>query len=305
MDPTLTRYFADIRERPPLSREDEAILARRIKRRQGGKTPNDLVECNLGFVVTIASEYRGLGIPFEDLINEGNLGLIEAAHRYDPSRGVRFITYAVWWIRKAILKSIADHSSVVRVPTYRRKKMRQVRDAEQSLRGTLGRAPDREEIAGHLAGAVAHLDNLLNTNPREISLDDPCAPDADRVVRDVIADSGAVCPEGRILRDEDTTLVRRALDGLTDKEKRVVSERYGLTGMRPMTLNEIGQRMGISRERVRQIEVQAKDKIRRCVDRWKRADSPPKEAKAPKRKAAGGCQAGTAEPDLPRASSEV
>src|SRR5436309_10912942 len=158
MDPTLTRYFADIRERPPLSRADEAVLARRIKRRQGGKTPNDLVECNLGFVVTIAAEYRGLGIPFEDLINEGNLGLIEAAHRYDHTRGVRFITYAVWWIRKAILKSIADHSSVVRVPTCRRKQMRQVRGAGESLRGPLGRAPHRAGIAGYLAGAVAQVD---------------------------------------------------------------------------------------------------------------------------------------------------
>jgi len=285
MDPNLTRYFADIRDRPPLSREDEAILARCIRRRRGGKTPNDLVECNLGFVVTIAAEYRGLGLPFEDLINEGNLGLIEAAHRYDPSRGVRFITYAVWWIRKAILKAIADHSSVVRVPTYRRKKMRQVRDAEQSLRGTLGRTPERAEIADHLAGAVAHLDSLLHTTPREISLDDPCAPDAERVVRDVIADAAAICPEARVLRDEDTALVRRALEALTEKERRVVRERYGLSGFRPMTLNEIGQRMGISRERVRQIEVQAKEKIRRSVDRWKRVESPPKEAKSQKRQA--------------------
>jgi RNA polymerase primary sigma factor len=283
MDPNLTRYFADIRDRPPLSREDEAILARCIRRRRSGKTPNDLVECNLGFVVTIAAEYRGLGLPFEDLINEGNLGLIEAAHRYDPSRGVRFITYAVWWIRKAILKAIADHSSVVRVPTYRRKKMRQVRDAEQSLRGTLGRTPDRAEIADHLAGAVAHLDSLLHTTPREISLDDPCAPDAERVVRDVIADAAAICPEDRVLRDEDKTLVRRALEALTEKERRVIRERYGLAGFRPMTLNEIGQRMGISRERVRQIEVQAKEKIRRSVDRWKRVESPPKEAKSQKR----------------------
>ena len=285
MDPNLTRYFADIRDRPPLSREDEAILARCIRRRRGGKTPNDLVECNLGFVVTIAAEYRGLGLPFEDLINEGNLGLIEAAHRYDPSRGVRFITYAVWWIRKAILKAIADHSSVVRVPTYRRKKMRQVRDAEQSLRGTLGRTPERAEIADHLAGAVAHLDSLLHTTPREISLDDPCAPDAERVVRDVIADAAAICPEARVLRDEDTALVRRALEALTEKERRVVRERYGLSGFRPMTLNEIGQRMGISRERVRQIEVQAKEKIRRSVDRWKRVESPPKEAKSQKQQA--------------------
>jgi RNA polymerase primary sigma factor len=284
MDPTLTRYFADIRERPPLSREEEAVLAKTIKRRKGGKSPNDLVECNLGFVVTIAAEYRGLGIPFEDLINEGNLGLIEAAHRYDPARGVRFITYAVWWIRKAILKSVADHSSVVRVPTYRRKKMRLVRDAEQALRGKLGRAPNRAEIAEQLSGAVAHLDHLLNTNPREISLDDPCAPDADRVVRDVIADGSSVSPENRFLRDEDSSLVRRAMSVLTDKERRVIRERYGLSGFRPMTLNEIGQRMDISRERVRQIEVQAKQKIRRSIDRWKRVDSPSKEAKVENKK---------------------
>src|SRR5262245_50254713 len=172
--------------------------------------------------------------------------------------------------------------------------MRQVRDAEQTLRGALGRAPDREEIAGHLAGAVAHLDNLLNTNPREISLDDPCAPDAERVVRDVIADTGAVCPEDRFLRDEDTSLVRRALESLTDKERRVIRERYGLAGFRSMTLNEIGQRMGISRERVRQIEVQAKDKIRRAVDRWKRVESPPKDAKTEKKKSVGKIQVAVA-----------
>ena len=273
MDPNLSRYFADIRERPPLSREDEAVLAQRTKRRQGGKGPNDLVECNLGFVVTVAAEYRGLGIPVEDLINEGNLGLIEAAHRYDPNRGVRFITYAVWWIRKAILKSIADHSSVVRVPTYRRKKMRQMRDAEQTLRGTLGRAPEREEIAEKLESAVSRLDNLLHTNPREISLDDPCAPDAERVVRDVIADTGSACPESRVLTAEDTSLLRRSMDVLSEKERRVIRERFGLAGGRSMTLNEIGQRMGISRERVRQIEAQAKEKIRRSLDRWKSAES--------------------------------
>src|SRR5437867_6902302 len=270
MDPTLTRYFADIRERPPLSREDEVVLARRIKRRQGGKTPNDLVECNLGFVVTIAAEYLGRGIPFEELINEGNLGLIEAAHRYGPGRGVRFITYAVWWIRKALLKSIADHSSVVRVPSYRRKKMRQVRDAEQSLRGSLGRAPDRKELAERLEGAVTALDELLRTNPREISIDDPCAPESDRAVGELIADSSSDYPESRMLREEDSHLVRCAMEGLSEIEKRIIRDRFGMQGKSPLTLSEIGTRLGISRERVRQIEVQAKQKIRQSIHDWKR-----------------------------------
>ena len=142
----LSRYFSDIREHPPLSREQEIELTSRLdKRHQEDK--DLLITSNLGFVITVASEYRGLGIPFEDLINEGNLGLIEAAQRYDPKRGVRFITYAVWWIRKAILKSISDQATVVRIPSYRRKKMRQFRCAEKELLASLGRSPDRAELA--------------------------------------------------------------------------------------------------------------------------------------------------------------
>src|SRR5437867_7449644 len=211
----LSRYFSDIRENPPLSREQEAELTSRL----GNQRPEDkdlLITSNLGFVITVAGEYRGLGIPFEDLINEGNLGLIEAAQRYDPARGVRFITYAVWWIRKAILKAIADHATVVRIPSYRRKKMKQVREAEQSLRGWLGRSPDRRELAERLSGAVAALDELLRTNPREISIDDPCAADSERAVGELIADKGAVCPESRMLREEDGHLVRRAMESLTE-----------------------------------------------------------------------------------------
>src|SRR5437867_8471308 len=190
----LSRYFSDIREHPPLSREAEVELASRLKERR----PEDkdlLITSNLGFVIMVAGEYRGLGIPFEDLINEGNLGLIEAAQRYDPARGVRFITYAVWWIRKTILRAIADHATVVRIPSYRRKKMKQVRDAEQSLRATLGRTPDRKELADRLSGAVAALEEMLRTNPREISIDDPHAPDSERMVGDLIADEAVASPE--------------------------------------------------------------------------------------------------------------
>src|SRR5712691_10301424 len=241
----LSRYFSDIREHPPLSREQEAELASRLK----SCRPEDkdlLITSNLGFVITVASEYRGLGIPFEDLINEGNLGLIEAAQRYDPTRGVRFITYAVWWIRKSILKAISDHATVVRIPSYRRKKMRQVRDAEKSLLGSLGRSPDRSELAERLSGAVAALDELLRTNPREVSIDDPLAPDSDRAIGELIADSSAVCPESRMLREEDGKLVRRAMETLTDIERRILRDRFGMQGKLPLTLSDIGNRIGIS-----------------------------------------------------------
>jgi RNA polymerase primary sigma factor len=271
----LSRYFSDIREHPPLSREQEVELTSRLdQRHQGDK--DLLITSNLGFVITVASEYRGLGIPFEDLINEGNLGLIEAAQRYDPARGVRFITYAVWWIRKAILKSISDQATVVRIPSYRRKKMRQFRDAEKELLATLGRSPERSELAQHLSGAVAALDEMLRTNPREISIDDPAAPDSDRVVGELIADASSVCPEAKMLREEDGDLVRKALKALSGIEQRIIHDRFGMQGKQPLTLSEIGDRLGISRERVRQIEVQAKQKVRQSIHDWKRVQAPSK-----------------------------
>jgi len=271
----LSRYFSDIREHPPLSREQEVELTGRLKN-QKREDMDLLITSNLGFVITVAGEYRGLGIPFEDLINEGNLGLIEAAQRYDPGRGVRFITYAVWWIRKAILKAVADHATVVRVPSYRRKKMRQVRDAEKALRGSLGRTPDRKELADRLEGAVSALDELLRTNPREISIDDALAPDSDRAVGDLMADANAVCPESRMLREEDGQLVRRAMETLTEIERKIIRDRFGMHGKPTLTLSDIGITLGISRERVRQIEVQAKQKIRQSIHDWKRILAPSK-----------------------------
>ncbi len=271
----LSRYFSDIRETPPLSREQEAELTSRLKKCRP-EDKNLLITSNLGFVITVASEYRGLGIPFEDLINEGNLGLLEAAQRYDPARGVRFITYAVWWIRKAILKAVTDHATVVRVPSYRRKKMRQVREAEQELVGSLGRSPDRQELALHLTGIVADLGELLRTNPREVSLEDPCAPDSDRALGELIADSSAVDSESKMLHDEDDVLVRRAMAVLTETERGIIRDRFGMNGKPSLTLSEIGRKLGISRERVRQIEVHAKSKLRNAIRDWKRIQSPSK-----------------------------
>ncbi|MCZ6600738.1 MAG: sigma-70 family RNA polymerase sigma factor, partial [Acidobacteria bacterium] len=131
-NPTLSRYFSEIRNYPILTREEEMGLGKRIEK--GHRQPrNKLVESNLSFVVKVASEYRHLGIPFEDLLNEGNIGLIEAAHRYDHRKGTKFITYAIWWIRKSILKALSEQSNLVRVPNYQMKKVRAVRNTEKAL----------------------------------------------------------------------------------------------------------------------------------------------------------------------------
>ncbi len=247
------------------------LLAQRIRRREGVENPNDLVERNLKFVVSIALKFRGRGVPLEDLINEGNVGLIEAAHRYDASKGARFTSYAVWWIQKMIRQAIADQSSVVRVPVYSRVRMRRVREAERTLRCRLGRAPGRDEIAGQMGETTNRIESLLHASLREISLDDWPAPDGRRAGRDVIADRNATSPEEQVLHDEDVVLVRRALDGLGAREQTVIRRRYGMSGDRPMTLGEVGELLRISREQVRQIEVQAKEKIRRALKRWRRA----------------------------------
>ncbi|HNX19463.1 MAG TPA: sigma-70 family RNA polymerase sigma factor, partial [Acidobacteriota bacterium] len=145
----LSRYFSEIRAYPLLTKEQEQQLAHRV--RKGDKDAFEhLVASNLSFVVKVASEYRNLGLPLEDLLNEGNLGLIEAARRYDPEKGTKFITYAIWWIRKAILKALAEQVNLVRVPTYQMKKVKQVREAEHTLRKELGRAPERHEISDRL-----------------------------------------------------------------------------------------------------------------------------------------------------------
>ncbi len=271
----LSRYFAEIREYPLLTKEEEMSLARHVK--QGRKDAlNELIESNLSFVVKVASEYRNLGLPFEDLLNEGNIGLIEAAHRYDASKGTKFITYAIWWIRKSILKALSEHSNLVRVPNYQMKKVREIRDVEASLRRSLGRAPERVEISERLSKSVSKIDQVLQFNLREVSLDDKIGKDRDKPIGDYLVDSSCSSPEDDLIKREANTLVGEAMSHLTDQERTVVSYRFGLTGGLPLTLKEIGEKMGISRERVRQIECQAKARLRKMFARKRMVAAPSK-----------------------------
>ena len=271
----LSRYFAEIRGYPLLSKEEERTLARNVRRGSEGAL-NELIESNLSFVVKVASEYRNLGLPFEDLLNEGNLGLIEAAHRYDASKGTKFITYAIWWIRKSILKALSEHSNLVRVPNYQLKKVREIRDAENSLRRSLGRKPKREEISERLSKSVTKIDQVLQLKLREMSLEDKVGKDRDTSISDYLVDYNSTNPEDDLINREANSLVTEALAHLTDQERTVVTYRFGISGGQPLTLKEIGGKMGISRERVRQIECQAKTRLRRLFARRRVVKSPSK-----------------------------
>src|SRR2546425_6912310 len=273
---SVSKYLSEIGEYPILTKEEEHQLALSIRSKNKHQALNELVESNLSFVVKIASEYRNLGLPFEDLLNEGNIGLIEAAHHFDHLRGTKFITYAIWWIRKSILRALSQHSNLVRIPNYQLKKVKNVRATERALVRELGRSPDREEISRELQSTIAKIDEILQIRLRELSLEDKVGRDKDTSIADYLVDSGSVNPEEELLREESQSLIRIALKDLNDQEQTVIINRFGLEGGKTFTLKQIGERLGISRERVRQIEFQAKKRLKKLISRNRVVASPSK-----------------------------
>jgi RNA polymerase primary sigma factor len=264
----LSRYFAEIRDYPVLTREEETKLAHDVKR--GRKEALDeLIRSNLSFVVKVANDYRNLGLPFEDLLNEGNVGLIEAAQRYDTTKGTKLITYAIWWIRKSILKALNEHANLVRVPNYQLKKVRELREAESALRRTLGRKPNREEISRRISRSVAEVEEVIQVSlaRHDVSLDDTFGKDEDTPISDFLVDSRLPSAEDELIQQEWSGLVGEALAHLTKQEKTVISYRFGLSGGPALTLKEVGEKMGLSRERIRQIEFKATSRLRKILDK--------------------------------------
>jgi RNA polymerase primary sigma factor len=269
----VSKYLQEISEFPLLTKEEEHEVAVRMSEMVGKDgSYHDLVKSNLSFVVKIASEYKNMGLPFEDLLNEGNIGLIEAAHHFDPSRGTKFITYAIWWIRKSILKALSQHSAMVRIPNYQLKKVRNVRNTERMLAKELGREADREEISKELRVTIAKIDEILQMKMRELSLDDKVGKDKDTPISDYLVDGRSINPEDELIKNESQVVIRMALRSLTDQEQTVIINRFGLEGGRVFTLKEIGEKLGVSRERIRQIENQAKKRLRKLIARQQRSD---------------------------------
>ena len=274
---TLSRYFSEIRNFPLLTKDEEKELAREVKAGRQDAV-NELVESNLSFVAKVASEYRNLGMPFEDLLNEGNVGLIEAAHRFDASKDTKFISYAIWWIRKSILKALSEQSNVVRLPYSQMKKVKEIRAAEKSLHKKLGRRPTREEISDHLDKSLEKIDRVLQYGVREVSLDEPIGEEQDTPLSDCLEDRRGICAETRILDHEETSGIDDAIEALTEQQRTVIYYRFGLSGEPPLTLQDTGARMGLSRERVRQIECQAKERMRKVFARKNRIQAPTRPA---------------------------
>jgi RNA polymerase primary sigma factor len=289
-DSILSLYFSEIRGYEMLTKDEEQSLARDI---QAGSREalNELVESNLSFVAKVASEYRNLGLPFEDLLNEGNTGLIEAAHRFDPEMDNKFISYAIWWIRKAILKALAEKAHVVRMPYSQIKKFKEIRKAEQELQKDLCRKPNREEISKHLSKPVEKIDKVLRQGVQHSSLDAPVGEEHDTPLSDVLVDCNGSTPEDKLLLRESNDDVGEAYCQLNEQQKTVLAYRFGLVGA-PLTLQQTGEHMGVSRERVRQIETQAKERLRKIFHKKRRVNTYHKGAgritvRSPQEKVAG------------------
>jgi RNA polymerase primary sigma factor len=218
-------------------------------------------------VVQVARQYVNRGLPLEDLLAEGNLGLLEAARRYDPRRGAKFITYAVWWIRKAILKALSEQVTLLRVPHSQTRKIRTVRETEAALSRDLGRRVEREEISRRLRLPITAIDRILLLKGCEVSLDDPTGPDGDIPLSHRLSDSRSPDPEAELLKRESRAVVHRALRHLEERERTIVVDRYGLRDGQVRTLGDIGRERGMSREAIRLIEARALKRLRRAIER--------------------------------------
>ena len=260
-DGSLDQYFKEISRYPLIDQDEEARLARGIRRGEEGAL-DKLVRSNLRFVVSVSKKYRNRGVPLPDLINEGNLGLIRAARRFDGTRGIRFVTYAVWWIRQAILQALAEQSRIVRVPMNRAGQLHRIARRKAELAQELGREPTASEIAEGLDLRAAEVEQVLTVASSHLSLDAPLFPGDTSSLMDSLPDSISPGPDEETFENALTDSLEAALSTLHEREARVLREYFGLGHRLPKSLEEIGSEMGVTRERVRQIKEKALTRLR-------------------------------------------
>jgi RNA polymerase primary sigma factor len=249
---TLAIYLQEISKYDLLTREEEHDLA--TKAQKGDEEAfNKLIRSNLRYVVSVANRYKGFGISLEDLINEGNIGLIHAIRRFDPERGVKLITYAVWWIRQSIMHSIADHTGTVRLPIKQAGVMHKISTAYRKLRQELGREGTSEELANHLQMKEEEIENVMRVYRTYLSLDSPISKDDETSYIDMLEEKDALTAEDSLFQHSLETEIEFLLEDLEPREREIIRLRFGFDGD-PMTLEDIGQKIGLSRERIRQIE---------------------------------------------------
>jgi RNA polymerase primary sigma factor len=260
----LPDYFARIDKGKLLTHQEEIDLSKRAK--AGDKKARQrLIEKNLRLVISVAKKYRGMGLPFEDLIQEGNIGLMKAVEKYDPDRGWRFSTYATWWVRQAVQRAVADKGRTIRVPVHMGEKIRKMARAYNELSAKLERErePTDEEVADRLGWSVEEVRDVKDAMPDASSLNRPLGSEEDgSELGELVEDERASDTAGEVMREMETEGLQVAIEGLPERHGHVLRRRYGLDDQKPATLADLSEELKISRERVRQLQREAERMLR-------------------------------------------
>ena len=253
---SIDKYLSDVSKETMVTPEEEVMLAVKIK--QGDDLAlNRLVNANLRFVISVAKQYQGHGLTLEDLIAEGNIGLITAAKRFDETKGFKFISYAVWWIRQSIMQAIAENSRVVRLPLNKVSAIQKIAQAYSKLEQQHERAPSNEEISELLETSSDNVSDLFTYSQKQVSVDAPLIDGEENSLLNVLENGSSQSPMDGLMRDSLCRDIERVLVSLKSREAEVVRLSFGLNGEPPMTLEEIANRLGLTRERIRQIREKA------------------------------------------------
>jgi len=261
----LTAYFRDVGSVPLLSREEEIELAAKIK--QGDEAARErMIRANLRLVVKIARDYENLGLPLLDLISEGTIGLMKAVEKFDPAKGGKLSTYGAWWIKQQVRRALANQGRTIRLPVHVEGKLYRLGRAEARLRDELGREATDEELADELEVTPKRIARLRDAAIRPGSLDAPMGEDNDGTVGDLVRDEKAATPQEEYQNKADHGLLRQLIEKLPDRECQILRSRFGLDGQNELTLEEIGHRFGVTRERIRQLQNEAFKKLKAMME---------------------------------------
>lgn len=254
-------YLNEITDHDRLTAEEEKELSTRILAGDQDAARR-LAECNLLLVVSIAKKYQNCGMPFLDLIQEGNLGLMKAASKYDGSKGFRFSTYATYWIRQAISRALGEQSRAIRIPSNMLELLSKVKKAKAELMQTNGTEPSEKEIADHIGADLDKVQTVLDLAQVTTSLDTPVDDEGETCIGDLIADTSVENPLSKLLREANSQIIQSVLNTLPPREAEILRMRFGIDREKPMTLEEVGQHYGLTKERIRQVENKAIRKLR-------------------------------------------